>query len=53
MAEVVKCLLRKPEDLNFDPQGLIKKTGMVVHISDPSVGETEKKGCLELIDQKI
>lgn len=44
MAQWVKCLLSKCEDLSSGPQHPGKKMGMVACVSDPRAGKEEEGG---------
>lgn len=41
MAQVVKCMLCKLEDLSLNLQNLSEEPGMLVHVSNPSDGDVE------------
>lgn len=49
MAQPVKCLLQKHEDMNPDPQHLCKKAGTVAHDCTPSTGKVLRGEFIELI----
>ena len=51
VAQSVKCLLCKYEDLSSDPHNPFKKPSMVQHSWDSSAGEAETGESLELIGQ--
>lgn len=41
IAELVKCLLHKSEDLSLAPRTSVKKSGVVAHTGDLSAGDWE------------
>lgn len=48
MAQLVKCLACKHEDLSLDPLHLYKKPGVVVPVCAPIAREEETGGSLQL-----
>lgn len=53
LAQLVKCLMYKHEELSLDPQSLHKKPGRVVYTRNPSAGQVERGGSLEFTGKLI
>lgn len=49
MAESIKCVPHKPEDLSLTPSNHVKKPAVMVDICNSSMGEPETGGSLGLV----
>lgn len=49
MAQLVKCLWHKQEDLRLEPQHQCTKLGKVAHTCRPRAGEAKAENCRPLV----